>query len=260
MTVMGKWVFAVTVQVSRCMTVRPCTSYITLLDLPSLLSTITRNMLASKTFVKKTKKGAVVKVVREHYLRDDVWCGVRGCGMCRQQDPPLENCPLVDSDLCPDPHYLVPDTNIVLHQIDFLADPAITNVIILQVVLQEVSGTNFPGRVCPSVRFHTASDQNWNGNHLETLLPPSVFLCLYAGKAPEPWGVQASPRSHQQPLQAILSLQMSTIEIPSLRGSEVSRQMIEMTNLFDSREVVYSTLISKLEDCQRCLADKWQGE
>jgi len=97
-------------------------------------------MLASKTFVKKTEKGAVVKVVREHYLHDDVWCGVRGCGMCRQQDPPLENCPLVDSDLCPDPHYVLPDTNVVLHQIDFLADPAVTNVIILQVVLQEVSG------------------------------------------------------------------------------------------------------------------------
>jgi len=31
------------------------------------------------------KKGAVVKVV-EHYLCDDVWYGVRGCGMCRQQD------------------------------------------------------------------------------------------------------------------------------------------------------------------------------
>ena len=97
-------------------------------------------MLASKTFVKKTKKGAVVKVVREHYLRDDVWCGVKGCGVCKQQDPPLEGCPVVNSDLCPGPHYLLPDTNVVLHQIDFLEDPSITNIIILQVVLQEVCG------------------------------------------------------------------------------------------------------------------------
>ena len=29
-------------------------------------------MLANKTFVKKTKRGTVVKVVCEHYLRDDV--------------------------------------------------------------------------------------------------------------------------------------------------------------------------------------------
>jgi len=69
-----------------------------------------RSVLAPKTFVKKIEKGAVVKVVREHYLRDNVWCGVRGCGMCRQQEPPLENCPLVDSDLCSDPHYVLPDT------------------------------------------------------------------------------------------------------------------------------------------------------
>lgn len=103
-------------------------------------SSVNRTMLASKTFVKKTKKGAVVKVVREHYLRDDVWCGVRGCGVCKQQDPPLEGCPVVNSDLCPTPHYLLPDTNVVLHQIDFLEDVSITNVIILQIVLQEVRG------------------------------------------------------------------------------------------------------------------------
>ena len=34
-------------------------------------------MLKSKTFVKKTRKGGVTKIVREHYLRDDVWCGVK---------------------------------------------------------------------------------------------------------------------------------------------------------------------------------------
>ena len=99
-------------------------------------------MLASKTFVKKTKKGAVVKVVREHYLRDDVWCGVKGCTLCKQQEHTLDNFPLVESDLCSHPHYLLPDTNVVLHQIDFLEDPAITNVILLQIVLQEVKHQN----------------------------------------------------------------------------------------------------------------------
>ena len=95
-------------------------------------------MLASKTFVKKTKKGAVVKVVREHYLRDDVWCGVKGCGLCRHEDPPLETCPIIESNLCGHPHFILPDTNVVLHQIDFLEDPSVTNVILLSVVLQEV--------------------------------------------------------------------------------------------------------------------------
>ena len=96
-------------------------------------------MLASKTFVKKTKKGTVVKVVREHYLRDDVWCGVISCRLCKQQQPVLERCPVVASDLCQYPHLLLPDTNVVLHQIDFLEDAAINNTVIIQTVLQEVT-------------------------------------------------------------------------------------------------------------------------
>ena len=96
-------------------------------------------MLANKTFVKKTKRGAVVKVVREHYLRDDVWCGVKGCDQCKQQTPLLDTHPEIESTLCSQPHLILPDTNVVLHQMDFLEDPAITNVILLSVVLQEVS-------------------------------------------------------------------------------------------------------------------------
>lgn len=99
-------------------------------------------MLTSKTFVKRTKKGSVIQVVREHYLRDDVWCGVEGCTACSQDDPPLPTTPLTDSDLCPYPHYLVPDTNIFLHEIDFLEDAAVRNVIVLQVVLDEVKHRN----------------------------------------------------------------------------------------------------------------------
>ena len=95
-------------------------------------------MLASKTFVKKTKKGAVVKVVREHYLRDDVWCGVARCRLCKQQTAVLDARPEDVSELCRYPHFLLPDTNVVLHQTDFLEDAAITNAIIVQTVLQEV--------------------------------------------------------------------------------------------------------------------------
>ena len=79
-----------------------------------------------------------MKVVREHYLRDDVWCGVKGCKKCKHEAPPLETHLTMDSDLCPHPHFIVPDTNVVMHQLDFLEDSSITNVIILQVVLQEV--------------------------------------------------------------------------------------------------------------------------
>ena len=39
-------------------------------------------MLKQKTFIKKTKKGAILKVVREHYLRDDIYCGLPSCAEC----------------------------------------------------------------------------------------------------------------------------------------------------------------------------------
>ncbi|KAF1416074.1 Exosome complex exonuclease RRP44, partial [Spheniscus magellanicus] len=48
------------------------------------------------------------------------------------------------SSLCPGPHYLLPDTNLLLHQIDILEDPVIKNVIVLQTVLQEVRNRSAP--------------------------------------------------------------------------------------------------------------------
>ena len=94
----------------------------------------------SKSIVKKTKRGAVLKVVREVYLRDDIGCGVEGCGRCKhhQQKPVLDRSPARESELVAEPHFLVPDTNVVLHQLDVLDDAAFSNVIVLQVVLEEV--------------------------------------------------------------------------------------------------------------------------
>lgn len=100
-------------------------------------------MLKSKVFVKKTRKGGVMKVVREHYLRDDVWCGASHCMNCGQtEDNLLDPSPQSSSKLCSFPHYLLLDTNIVLHQVDVLEDPIFKNVIILQTVLQEVQHLN----------------------------------------------------------------------------------------------------------------------
>ncbi|KAK7114496.1 exosome complex exonuclease RRP44-like [Littorina saxatilis] len=105
-------------------------------------------MLTSKVFIKKTKRGSVMKIVREHYLRDDITCGSRVCGLCehpkKQQKPPLEENPNNRSSLCKRQHYLLPDTNVVLHQIDVIEDPSVTNVIILQTVLDEVKHRSIP--------------------------------------------------------------------------------------------------------------------
>ncbi|XP_053471179.1 exosome complex exonuclease RRP44 isoform X1 [Ictalurus furcatus] len=101
-------------------------------------------MLKSKTFVKKTRSGGVLKIVREHYLRDDIWCGCEVCSECKEESPVLQREACIESNLCPFPHYLIPDTNVVLHQIDILEDPLIRNVIILQTVLQEVRHRSAP--------------------------------------------------------------------------------------------------------------------
>ena len=75
-------------------------------------------MLKSKTFVKKTRKGGILKIVREHYLRDDVWCGAIHCSNCNQTEGGLlEEAPQSISKLCPFSYYLIPDTNVVLHQV-----------------------------------------------------------------------------------------------------------------------------------------------
>jgi exosome complex exonuclease DIS3/RRP44 len=63
-------------------------------------------MLKSKSFVKKTRKGTVVSVQREHYLRDDIACGFSGCAVCSSELSPLQ-----EGDC------ILPDTNVVLHQV-----------------------------------------------------------------------------------------------------------------------------------------------
>lgn len=87
----------------------------------------------NKIFVKKSRKGNVIKVVREIYLRDDIVCGSELCSTCQQLTFSL-------SSSCK--NYLILDTNVLLHQLDVIENPKITNVIILQTVLEEVKNRN----------------------------------------------------------------------------------------------------------------------
>ncbi|XP_028776737.1 exosome complex exonuclease RRP44 homolog A [Neltuma alba] len=90
-------------------------------------------MLHNKSFVKKTKAGKVLKQVREHYLRDDIYCGAPFCKTCDTSAARLsESASTV----------LVLDTNVVLNQIDLLENPAIDDVVILSIVLEEVKNKN----------------------------------------------------------------------------------------------------------------------
>ena len=41
--------------------------------------------MLTKSSFRKTKRGKIVHNVREHYLRDDIWCGCVQCGVCNQE-------------------------------------------------------------------------------------------------------------------------------------------------------------------------------
>ncbi|CAK9137039.1 unnamed protein product [Ilex paraguariensis] len=90
-------------------------------------------MLQSKSFVRKTKGGKVLKVVREHYLRDDIYCGASFCKACDSSTARLSSTAAT---------ILIVDTNVVLNQIDLLENPAIDDVVVLSVVLEEVKNKN----------------------------------------------------------------------------------------------------------------------
>ena len=74
-------------------------------------------MLKSKVFVKKTKRGNILKIVREHYLRDDITCGSEICEECVQENDVLQSDFDIESDQYEQKHYIIPDTNVVIHQV-----------------------------------------------------------------------------------------------------------------------------------------------
>uniref|UniRef100_A0A804MK26 RRM domain-containing protein n=1 Tax=Zea mays TaxID=4577 RepID=A0A804MK26_MAIZE len=117
----------------------------------------------SKSFVKKTKQGRIQKVtaranaavsrgappnptalpdavvassqvVREHYLRDDIYCGFVPCTTCAAAAERKLGAAAAA--------ILIVDTNIVLHQIDLLENPVIEDVVLLSVMLDEVKNKN----------------------------------------------------------------------------------------------------------------------
>ncbi|TMW90047.1 hypothetical protein EJD97_016266 [Solanum chilense] len=125
-------------------------------------------MLKNKAFSRQTRQGRIIKEVREHYLRDDIYCGAPYCkNGCKVSSPCLS-----------DSHFtiLVLDTNVVLNQIDLLENQAIDNVVVLSVVLSEVKNKNIAvynrlRALCSNSlrKFFVFSNENHKDTYVKTM-------------------------------------------------------------------------------------------
>eukprot|EP00466_Bigelowiella_natans_P006573 jgi/Bigna1/135277/aug1.28_g9985 len=89
-------------------------------------------MRRHRNYVRRTKKGSVLKVVAEHYLRTDIWCGSALCTECNSDTA------ILDGSELGVPEYFILDTNVCLHQIDVIEDETFgKNIILTQTVLEE---------------------------------------------------------------------------------------------------------------------------
>ncbi|KAH9967857.1 RNB-domain-containing protein [Russula dissimulans] len=99
-----------------------------------------------RKFFKKTARGKVVKIIRERYLRDDVSCGIEKCRECTST--PGSRLPfsgVLDHKLFPNGHFVLPDTNVFLAQMDLMESNYFnTPIILLQTVLEEVRHRSLP--------------------------------------------------------------------------------------------------------------------
>jgi len=100
-------------------------------------------------FHRKTARGKVRAVVRETYQRDDVPCGCIACEACASfvehgTPPPILDQHGTQNTYTRKKHYVVVDTNVILHQMDVLESPVFTNVVIMQTVANEVRNHSMP--------------------------------------------------------------------------------------------------------------------
>lgn len=110
--------------------------------------------VSQKMFV-ATRNGSAVKVVREHYLRNDIPCFSKSCSKCSEYYVPGPTGEVPHAILSESPldlqkekigkHYVIIDTNVVLNAIDILEHVAVFyDIIVPQTVLNEVRNRSIP--------------------------------------------------------------------------------------------------------------------
>lgn len=109
-------------------------------------------LVTQKVFI-RSRNGNATKIVREHYLRNDIPCLSRACKKCVDIVVPDAQNNLPKFILSENPlkiesigkHYVIVDSNIVLQAIDLLENPnCFIDVIIPQTVLDEVRNRSYP--------------------------------------------------------------------------------------------------------------------
>ncbi|GMK57604.1 hypothetical protein CspeluHIS016_0404380 [Cutaneotrichosporon spelunceum] len=106
--------------------------------------------VSQNKFLKKTARGKVLQFLREKYVRDDIPCGFEACHICSEFPGfrpvlPRRGYTKHSKFTYPSGHWLVVDTNIVLHQMDLLtALPAQLPLIVPSTTLREVRHRSLP--------------------------------------------------------------------------------------------------------------------
>ncbi|CAE6421872.1 unnamed protein product [Rhizoctonia solani] len=104
---------------------------------------------SQRKFYKKTARGKVLKVLRERYVREDIQCGIDKCELCYSftegDKSPLPSTGDLTHAQFPAGHFIIPDTNVFLHQMDLIESPLFSPpIIILQTVIDEVRHRSLP--------------------------------------------------------------------------------------------------------------------
>ena len=89
-----------------------------------------------------------VKILREHYLRDDIPCSVKKCELCEYDASSSDDKPILeDIDVFTNKktHIAILDTNVIVNCIDMIENEKIfNNIIIPQTALDELKNLSFP--------------------------------------------------------------------------------------------------------------------
>jgi exosome complex exonuclease DIS3/RRP44 len=106
----------------------------------------TEAVVTQRKFFKKTARGKVIKVLRERYLRDDVGCGIQNCTAC--DNSMADTLPFsgdTQHKSFPEGHFVLPDTNVFLSQMDLMESALFKPpIILLQTVMEEVRHRSIP--------------------------------------------------------------------------------------------------------------------